>query len=150
MTAPAFRPLTAADESAALALMRAFNAEDGHAFDPDLAAAALQRITAGDAAARFWLIELDGAVAGYLCVTTGFSLEVGGGDFFLDELFVVPAARDAGVGRAALAFAETEAAALGARRLCLEVERANLRARALYERRGYRDHDRHLMSKRLG
>jgi len=147
--APRFRPLDADDRDVALALMRAYYAEDGHRFDPDLAAEALNQIAAGTAAARFWLIEQDAHAAGYLCITLGFSLEVGGGDFFLDEIYITPEARGGGLGHTALAFAEQQAAALGAHRICLEVERHNDRARALYERSGYRSHARHLMSKPL-
>lgn len=146
----AFRAMAAADRVQVLAMMRDFYAEDGH--NPFVAARAeqaLAQILSGDALARLWLIVRDGRVVGYLCVTLGFSLEAGGGDFFLDELYLVPEARGAGIGRAALAFAEAESRALGAARLCLEVERANERARRLYEAHGFAAHDRHLLSKPL-
>ena len=129
--------------------MRAYYAEDGHEFVPDLAAAALNEISAGNALARFWLICLNEDVVGYVCITLGFSLEVGGNDFFVDELFVVPEARGKGLGRAALDFVEGESRSLGARRLCLEVERHNAAARKIYSARDYHMHDRHLMSKWL-
>lgn len=144
-----FEPLTPRQQDQALALMRAYYVEDGHRFEPETAQRALDAILAGDAPAWFWLIALDGAVVGYLCLTGGFSLEVGAGDFFLDEIYVVPDVRSAGIGRAAVAFAEAEARAKGAARLCLEVQPENARAAALYVREGYESHGRPLMSKRL-
>lgn len=149
MSAAQFVALRASDRAQALAFMRAYYAEDGHDFRPDVAAAALDAILTGDVLAWFWHIEVDGAPVGYLCVTGGFSLEVGAGDFFLDEIYMVPGARGRGVGQAAIAFAEAEAKARGAARLCLEVQPANTRAAALYRRCGYESHDRPLLSKLL-
>ena len=144
-----FRHLEAADCETVLRLMRAYYAEDGHEFVPGLAAAALNEISGGNALARFWLICLDKVIVGYVCVTLGFSLEVGGYDFFLDELFVIPESRGNGLGSAALDFVENESRSLGARRICLEVERHNAAARKIYSARDYHEHDRHLMSKWL-
>ncbi len=39
---------------------------------------------------------LDGTAAGYAALTFGFSLEVGGRDAFIDELFLIEAARGKG------------------------------------------------------
>ena len=145
-----FDPYTGADRSELLNLMRAFCREDGHEFVATTAERGLVQLERSDALARLWLIRRSGEIIGYLCVTLGFSLEVGGADFIIDELFVVPAARGAGVGTCALDFAERESRALGAERILLEVEFANQRARQLYEARGYTAHERHLMSKPLG
>jgi len=46
-------------------------------------------------------------------------------------------------------FAEEAARNLGVRALHLEVTRANARARTLYERLGYQEHDRPLLTKLL-
>ena len=143
----AFRDFTVEDRETALHLMRAYYSGDGHEFVHERAAGALDEIANGKALARLWLIQLDDSVVGYVCITLGFSLEVGGNDFFLDELFVVPEARGKGLGRAALDFIEAKSRELGARRICLEVERHNVAAREIYTARGYREHDRHLMSK---
>ena len=113
------------------------------------AASALDEIAKGKALARLWLIQEHDSVVGYVCMTLGYSLEVGGNDFFLDELFVVPKARGKGLGRAALDFVEDKSRELGARRICLEVELYNTSARKIYSARGYLEHDRHLMSKWL-
>lgn len=109
----------------------------------------LRAALAGDPLVRVWVIELDGAPVGYLALSLGFSIEVGGRDALIDELYLEEAARGRGVGRRALAFAEQECRKLGVRRICLEVERHNQDARRIYERAGFRDHDRSLLSRRL-
>jgi ribosomal protein S18 acetylase RimI-like enzyme len=67
----------------------------------------------------------------------------------VDDLYLVPAQRGRGLGRAALERVEAAARELGVRALHLEVERENESARELYRRRGFRDNDRLLMTKML-
>ena len=144
-----FLPLTPVHRIKVLELMRAYADADGQHFSLANATAAIDAILAGTPLASLWLVELDGELAGYVCITQGFSLETGGGDFFLDEIYLVPAARGRGLGHEAIAFAERESWAAGARRLCLEVEPDNQRAAKLYGELGYRSHGRQLMSKPL-
>ncbi|MCB2053168.1 MAG: GNAT family N-acetyltransferase [Geminicoccaceae bacterium] len=139
-----------ADEAELLrAMIGAYHAEDGTPLDAGHVARVVRRLLDGEALARLWLIEAEGTVCGYLCLALGFAIEVGGGDFYVDELYVEPDRRGRGVGTRALEAAERSALTLGAVRVCLEVEAANCDARRLYERRGYAAHRRSLMSKRL-
>jgi ribosomal protein S18 acetylase RimI-like enzyme len=71
-----------------------------------------------------------------------FSVEFGERDAFVDELYVADAARGHGLGSAALQVAEEACREAGIHALHLEVEHANPRARALYERHGYIAHER--------
>ena len=64
---------------------------------------------------------------GYAAVSTGWSLEVGGADYILDEIFVQQ--RGEGIGRQLIAAAEDRCAELGVRRIFLETERPKDRAR---------------------
>src|SRR5262245_10331077 len=57
----------------------------------------------------------------------------------LEDLFVVPGLRSAGVGSRLLEAAERLARDRGCRRIGMSVDVANVRARGLYERRGYED-----------
>ncbi|MDA0703895.1 MAG: GNAT family N-acetyltransferase [Proteobacteria bacterium] len=143
-------PARAEDEAAVLAFARAMNAEDGHPLDPAGEAAA-RRVARGEANARCWLMHRTGGAGAvsHIVLTIGFSIQHGGRDGFIDELYVRPEARGAGIGRRLLALAEREARALGFAALHLEVERSNDRARRLYGTLGYADNDRLLMSKRL-
>lgn len=144
-----FKPLAEADRGAVIGLVGAYYAGEGYRFSrPDLERA-LDNIIGGGGLGFLWLIERQGVAAGYVCMSVGFSLEAGGADYFLDEIYVVPEARGYGVGTAALEFAERQSRSLGARRLSLVTERANPRARAFYQVRGYRAYDRDMLSKDL-
>jgi ribosomal protein S18 acetylase RimI-like enzyme len=57
----------------------------------------------------------------------------------VEDLFVVPALRASGIGSRLLDAAERLAGERGRDRIGMSVDVANVRARALYERRGYRD-----------
>jgi ribosomal protein S18 acetylase RimI-like enzyme len=143
-----FDAATAADLDALLALARAFHAEDGHALS-HAGAGALAAVAGGEPLARCWLVRQAGMVVGYVVLSLGFSIEHGGRDGFIDDLYVVPAVRGIGIGRALLAFAVAEATKLGIRMLHLEVEPDNQRAYGLYRRHGFAESGRRLMSRRL-
>ena len=93
-----------------------------------------------------WIIEVDNEIAGYFALAIGFTIEAGGKDGFLDELFLKEKYRDKGIGRAAVKFALDICPSMGIRRLSLEVETHNLRAKRLYQDIGFFTHDRILMS----
>jgi ribosomal protein S18 acetylase RimI-like enzyme len=86
---------------------------------------------------RAYLLESDGEVAGYVVLTLGFTLQFGGRDAFIDDLFVRPAFRDRGIGNATLDSLRAEAEAMGARAVHLLVLQTNPRAEALYRRHGF-------------
>lgn len=142
------QPVTAADLPALLGFARDFHAEDGHALDargePGVRAAA-----AGDPLARAWFVCDGGQRIGYAVLTLGFSILHGGRDGFIDDLYLVPAARGRGIGPRVMAMLEDEARRLGLQALHLEVETGNVRAAALYAARGYEESPRRLMSLRL-
>lgn len=130
-------------------MCRSYREEDRQPLAPERVARAIDAALAGDPLIHIWLVEEAGSPVGYLAIGVGFSIEVGGRDAFIDELYLDGSARGRGIGTRALEFAEVECRAMGVRRLCLEVERHNPDARRLYERAGFRDHERHLMSKWL-
>ncbi len=104
--------------------------------DAALAAAAhgmLERPQRG----RF-LLAFDGAsVVGLAALSYLWTLERGGRAAWLDELYVLPDRRDAGVGAALLAAAVAEARAAGALAVDLEIEAGHERAATLYRRAGF-------------
>jgi ribosomal protein S18 acetylase RimI-like enzyme len=130
------------------AMVRAYYVEDGLTFDERRQGAAIGALLNGDALSLAWLVQHAGAVAGYVVLTLGFSLESGGRDGFVDELYIPPPARGRGLGGLVLALFEREASALGLKRLYLEVGHDNP-AQGLYRRAGFVDHRRYLMSKPL-
>jgi GNAT superfamily N-acetyltransferase len=147
-TAPSRAPLQASDLPRLESMVRAYDGDDGHRFDEELQPAALAALAAGEPLGRCWLVLLAGRPVGYVVLTLGFSVEAGGREGCLDELFLLPEVRGRGIGRRVLELFEDEARRLGIRRLFLEVEHGN-RALGLYRRAGFVDHRRHLLSKRL-
>jgi ribosomal protein S18 acetylase RimI-like enzyme len=139
-----------ADLEELLALLARFDASQGYAFDAAVARAALGALLARPELGRVYRILREGASVGYAALTFGWSLEWGGRDAFVDEIFVEEAARGRGVGRAALRALAVEAERLGVRALHLEVETANETAQALYRSEGFAGHERRILTRRLG
>jgi ribosomal protein S18 acetylase RimI-like enzyme len=154
-----FRQATASDRSALISLCAAYRRADAQEQATQLVGAAVDAALAGDSLIHVYMIELleesarrgEGAtmLVGYLALTVGFSIEAGGRDAFIDELYIEPPVQGRGLGRRALLFAEQLCHQLGVRRVCLEVERENARAKKLYSALGFREHRRHLLSKQL-
>jgi ribosomal protein S18 acetylase RimI-like enzyme len=141
-------PVGPDDRATLEAMVRAYCAENGLAFDAQRQGAALTAAADGDPLCLAWLVRVAGETVGYVVLTLGFSLESGGRDGFVDELYIAPALRNRGIGTQVLALVECEARARGLKRLYLEVAHGNPAA-ALYRRAGFTDHRRHLMSKFL-
>ena len=144
------RPATPADLEAVLALHRDFFAEDGYAFREKESRANLARLLAEPGLGRVFVMEEGGRTVGYLVLTFGFSLEFGGRDGLVDELYVAPGHRGRGLGTRALEAAEAACREQGIRALHLVVERYKDGAQALYRRAGFVAHQRDVMTKRIG
>ncbi|MDP3938574.1 MAG: GNAT family N-acetyltransferase [Deltaproteobacteria bacterium] len=138
------------DADRILEMMSAFYAESDMPLDRGQARAALATLTADPALGRLWTIQPGNALAGYIAVTFGFSLEYLGRDAFIDDFYIEPPHRGRGLGNSVLEIVESECRALGVRALHLEVGRGNAAGQSLYRKRGFRDNDRQLLSLRLG
>lgn len=84
---------------------------------------------------------------GYVALCFGYSIELGGRDAFIDELFLVENARGQGIGKKVLEYVTRQAASLDIAAVHLEVAHANDRAKRLYLQAGFSPRDRyHLMT----
>lgn len=137
------------DLEAVLALHRDFFAEDGYAFEEEESRRNLARLLAEPGLGRLFVLEAAGRLAGYLVLTFGFSLEFGGRDALVDELYVAPGHRGRGLGTQGLAAAEAACRTLGIRTVHLVVERHKTGVRELYRRLGFVAPPRDVMTKRL-
>jgi GNAT superfamily N-acetyltransferase len=144
-----FRRAVAEDHARLIALCAAYREADHQPAAEAEVRVAVDAAVGGDPLIHMYLIEVDARSAGYFAITIGYSIEVGGRDAFIDELYVEDRARGLGIGTQAIAFAEREALGLDVKRLCMEVEHDNPRAKQLYERLGYGAHTRNTMSKRI-
>lgn len=146
---PKLRLGTADDVSLLVELMSEFYAEAGYEAERGRAARAFAGLIENEHAGRVWTIEAEFEVVGYVVMTLGYSMEYGGRDAFIDDLFIRPAFRARGYGKAALDEVRAAAVKLGVRALHLEVGRDNESAQALYRRAGFVDTDRQLLTLRL-
>ena len=135
------------DLAVLLTLVAEYCDEDHHTFDRTVASAGLQGVLADDLHGTAWLIEVGGRADGYAVVTWGWSIEIGGLDVVLDEIYV--RTRGRGHGSELLRVIEADCRARGVKRIFLESERRNEGARRLYARHGYRVDDSIWMSKEL-
>jgi GNAT superfamily N-acetyltransferase len=144
-----FRPATTVDSEALLGLMRGYYADEGYPFAEACVREALIELLCVPTLGRVWIAHEAGAPVAYAVLTLGFSLEYGGRDAFLDDIYVAPRYRGRGLGRAALEVIEATCMELDVRALHLVAERYKTRAHALYRRAGFVDYDRYLMTKRF-
>ena len=139
-----FDPVSVSDADTLVRLARDFHAEDNHPLT-EAGETALRQVAHGEPFARAWLAREDDAVLGYLIITLGFSIEYGGRDGFIDDLYLVPAARGRRLGRELIHFALAQAHELGIGTLHLEVEAGNDPAARLYRTAGFEETGRRLM-----
>jgi diamine N-acetyltransferase len=143
------RKATGEDLERLVHLMGEFYAESGYPLNQGRAGQAFSALLADERLGHVWLIQKDSQDVGYLVLTMGYSMEYGGRDAFVDDLFIRAQFRGAGLGTAALAQVREFAANLGVRALHLEVARDNTIAQALYRQAGFRDTERQLLTLRL-
>ena len=151
---PTIRPAVSSDTDTIIEFSRRLNKEDpaftgDFYFDEPAVRAALVQLVADSSLGRVWLVSWSNTPIGYAVLTFGFSLESHGRDGILDEIYLAADYRGQGLGTQVVEFVEAEAWRLELKKLFLEVERPNTRAKKFYARLGFVEHDRHLMSKVL-
>jgi GNAT superfamily N-acetyltransferase len=144
------RPATPADLPALLPLVRDLQLHEDLPAPGKEVEAALRGLLADGRLGRVLVVEEGGRILGYTALGYGYSLEFHGRDAFVDELFVRDEARGHGLGSLLLDAAEMTCRADGIKALHLESGHGNPRATRLYGRRGFKAHERHLMTKWLG
>ena len=132
-----------------LPLMREFYAGERLPYDEAVVRDALGELWAEPLHGGAWLARVGEEAEGYGVLCCGFSLEYGGRDAFVDEVYVRPGWRDRGIGNRLLDAMEEWCRARGVAAIHLEVDHDNPDGKRLYARRGFVDHQRHLMTKWL-
>ena len=111
-----------------------------------LTAQALQRATQGlienHANGRILCARLDGALIGVAVISFLWTLEHGGPAAWLDEVYVAPSQRGAGIGKQLVEAAMQVARDNGCIALDLEVDAGHEAAERLYERMNFKRHRR--------
>jgi ribosomal protein S18 acetylase RimI-like enzyme len=139
------RLATTADLDRLVDLHRQFCEVDQHDFSDERARVGFGPLLDSDRWGVVWMIDEPGS---YAVLTWGWSIEIGGLEAVLDEIFV--SARNTGVGSGLLDHLVADARQRGVKRIFLETERDNARARGLYARHGFVEDDSIWMSNEVG
>lgn len=132
-----------------LALALAFRQEHGPEMPADRLTDVLRPLLEGLPHGAAYLIGPRRAPLGYVVLSFGYSLEMGGIDGFVDEIYVRPQVRGRGLARDALSALLQELARAGMGAIHLEVDRESA-AGGLYQRLGFERRERYcLMTRRL-
>ncbi|WP_050602228.1 GNAT family N-acetyltransferase [Ruegeria sp. 6PALISEP08] len=133
-----------------MALVTAFHVEARIEQDADKTRNALVPLLEGIPHGCVYLIGPGRAPLGYIILTFGWSVEFGGMDGFVDEIYIRPAVRGRGIATEVLLDLPKALAGAGLTALHLEVDRTNEAAQKLYLRTGFRPREKYmLMSKVL-
>jgi len=144
------KPVDFEDMPILLRLMRAMQEDDPWSvpFEEDHVCGAVRNLLANPGFGQAWFVHDGGRIVGYAVMAFDYSLEYGGRNAWVDEIFIEKNSRGKGVGTQVLDFVEQAAREAGVTAIHLEVNEGN-KAIDLYRRRGFEDHHRYLMTKRL-
>lgn len=131
-----------------LPLVAAFHAEEGIRQDETTRRKALMPLLEGSPLGAIYIIGPTRAPVGYIVLTFGWSVEFGGMDAFVDELFIRPAVRGRGMGSETLLTLSKVLGEAGVCALHLEVNHENETAKSLYARTGFKARDRYMLMTR--
>lgn len=125
-----------------LTYVRAYHEIEGITHSSVNAASTVRPLLGQSTLGRVWLICRGSQSIGYIALCFGYSIEFGGRDAFVDELFLLPEHRGKGFGKAVLALVKSEAALLDVKALHLEVAHSNESAQRLYTSAGFAPRER--------
>ena len=129
-------------------LVEAFHAEAGIEMTDEQRRTGLAPLLEGIPYGAIYLIGPARAPIGYIIVTFTWSVEFGGLDGMIDELFIRPAVRQRGIASEVLHALPRTLAEAGVRALHLEVDRENEAAVKLYNRARFLARDRYMLMTR--
>lgn len=128
----AARRATAEDMPLLVEMMREFYAESGFSMDSQWATDSFSALPADGSKGAAWLVFKNSRPAGYVVLTLCHSMEYGGSDAFIDDLYVRPDLRRYGLGREAFNALFAECGRRGVHAVHVEAGRDNVAAQKLY------------------
>src|SRR4029077_13974138 len=93
-------PVGHEDVAILLGLMRAMQEDDPWSvpFEEQRVRAAVEKLLANPGFGQAWLVREDGRAVGYVVMSFDYSLEYGGRNAWVDEIFIAKEARGKGLG----------------------------------------------------
>ncbi|MHA6261685.1 GNAT family N-acetyltransferase [Arenibacterium sp. CAU 1754] len=138
-----------ADIDRLTALVAAFHTEAGFDQSSDARRDAIAPLLEGCPYGAAYLIGPARAPIGYVIVTFGWSVEFGGMDCFIDEIYLRRAVRGRGIAAEVLTALPATLASAGVKAVHLEVDRENEPARRLYGRTGFKPRERYMLMSKM-
>ncbi|MBL8161489.1 MAG: GNAT family N-acetyltransferase [Anaerolineae bacterium] len=132
-----------------LPLIQAYYRYDNHEYDEAKVRRALNGLLHDARSGLAWLIEDQDEAVGYAVVCFGYSLEFGGRDAFIDELYLDEQHRGQGIGARMIEHMAQVCRDQGVQALHLEVMPGNNEVIRLYARAGFVNRGSSLMSRYL-
>jgi len=132
-----------------LHMMEDFYSLDQYPFNRDSTAQNMHHFVASEHLGKIWMIVYKKETIGYVILTFCFSFEFKGRTAFIDELYLKEAYRSRGIGGQVVNYAIQQAKELALTALHLEVEPHNEKGNKLYLNKGFKLHNRFLMTKRI-
>lgn len=129
-------------------LCAAFHAEAGIEQSDEGRSAAIAPLLEGSPYGAIYLIGPPRAAIGYIAICFGWSIEFGGLDAIVDEVYIRPGVRGRGIASEALIALPKALATAGLRAIHLEVDRENEAAVKLYKRAGFRPREQYMFMSR--
>lgn len=137
------------DADALLGMIGQFHDEVGIETSADDRAASVLPILEGTPLAVAYLFGPKNAPVGYLIISFGWSLELGGMDGFLDEIWIRPNVRKRGLAQEALNGVISALSGAGLKAIHLEVNRNDGATQGLYSRLGFRMREKYALMTRV-
>lgn len=132
-----------------LPLVAAYHAHDGINSDETHLRDALTPLLEGAPHGVIYLIGPRSSAVGYIALSFGWSIELGGIDAIIDEFWIRPAVRGRGMGSEALLGLLPALGRHGLKGLSLEVDRKNEGAQRLYARLGFEMREKYSLMTRV-
>ncbi len=131
-----------------IALVAAFHAEEGITQSDEARRNGLAPLLDGIPHGVAYLIGPARAPIGYVIITFGWSVEFGGLDAIVDEIYVRPGVRGRGIASEALLTLPNALSGGGVKAMHLEVDKTNEKAQKLYSRAGFKPRDNYMFMTR--
>ncbi len=129
-----------------LPMVAAYHAFEAIEVDDAHRRAAIGPLLEGSPHGAIWMIGPKMAPVGYIAVSFGWSIEIGGLDGFIDEFWIREKVRGRGMGSEALAGLQAILRDAGITALHLEVSAESARAERIYEAAGFKPRRFNLMT----
>ncbi len=131
-----------------LTMIAAFHEELGLDTHEEMRANALAPLLEGSPHGAAYIIGPERAPIGYVIVCFGWSIELGGLDGFIDEIWIRPGVRGRGIASEVLGTLPKALADAGLKALHLEVRRDDERVISVYKRSKFKDRSEYMLMTR--